>query len=74
LEEPRSKKLHWISLASQVWTDAPRGFVVHDAEFSASVASPEEAARAAEERQQEQQEAVMQEEVGVVGPTSRWHA
>ena len=36
---------------------------MHDAEFSVSVASPEEAARAAEERWLEEEEAAMQEEV-----------
>ena len=41
---------------------------MHDAEFSVSVASPEEAARAAEERRLEEEEATMQDEVGFLAP------
>ena len=48
---------------AQAWQEAPwRGPEVRDAEFSVSVASPEEAARAAEERRLEEEEAVMQQE------------
>jgi len=54
--------------ARQEWGDGPRGPRVHDAEFSVSVASPEEAVRAAEERRLEEEEAAMQEEVGFLAP------
>ena len=59
---------HCIGAGIQEWRDAPWGSAVHDAEFSVSVATPEEAARAAEERRQENEAAVMQQEVGFMSP------